>query len=107
MTKPTPEVIISEVFPSKASDKVLPPPSMKILAKVFPQVAAISSPRTKEDIIWYSDESSEDDSSDNGDVAEVCGGSDTESEESLDMQNIKPSKVKFLSTAVTGLQKIF
>ena len=79
MTKPTPEVIISEVFPSKASDKVLPPPSMEILAKVFPQVAAISSPRTKEDIIGYSDESSEDDSSDNGDVEEA-GDSDTEYE---------------------------
>ena len=105
LTKPTPEVIIAEVFPSKASEKVLPPPSMEILAEVFPQVAAISSPRTKADIIGYSDESSEDDSLDNGDVDEA-GDSDTESEQSIDIQNIKP-KVKFLPTAITRLRKRF
>ena len=79
---------------------------MEILAEVFPQVAAISSPRTKADIIGYSDESSEDDSLDNSDVDEA-GDSDTEFEQSIDIQNINPSKVKFLPTVVTGLRKRF
>ena len=103
----TPQVIIDEVFPSKTSEKVFPPPSMEILAEVFPQVAAVTFPRTKADIIGYSDKSSEDDSLDTDhDIDEACD-SDTESEHSIDIQNIKPSKVKFLPTAVTGLRKRF
>ena len=88
-----PQQAIAELFPSKESAP------RKVVAELIS-----SSTRTKGDIMGYSDgESSEEESSDDDDDDE----SSTESEDSIDISNIKPPKVKFLPTTVEGLRQRF
>ena len=82
---------IAELFPSKQSSP------HKVVAELLPLSA-----RTKGDIMGYSDgESSEEESSDDDDE------SSTESEDSIDISNVKPPKVKILPATVEGLQQRF
>ena len=104
--------IVAEVYPSKISAKVIPNPSTEVVSAVFQEKPELiideimlplvkSKPRTKGDIIGFSDgERSEEESSDDADE------SSTDSDESIDISNIKP-KVKFLPASIEGLCKRF
>ena len=91
--------VIAKVFPSMTEKELpTPPPPPHAVNEVFPQ-AAESSPRTKEDIIGFSgDESDEDE--------EEHEHSDIESDQSIDIADINP-KVKFLPATVDGLVERF
>ena len=89
-----------------AQKKILPSP--EVIAAIFPSsVKSLKRKvRTKEDIMGYSDgESSEEGES--SDEAEEPDDSSTGSEESIDITDIKPPKVKFLPATVEGLRKRF
>ena len=79
---------IPQVFPDEPSEKVLPKPSPEVVAMVFQQKEQpeeLAVPRTKGDIIGFSDASSESD------------------DESIDIQ----PNVNFLPATVEGLRKLF
>ena len=82
--------------------KMLPPP--EVIAAIFPSSVKSLKPqsklRSKEDIMGYSNKSSEEESSND---AEEPDDSSIESEDSIDIRGIKPPKVKFLPATVEGL----
>ena len=94
-----PRAIVAEVFPSATTTDILQPPEIvaavfqekpELIHEILPPVQS-KQQRSKGDIIGFSDDED----------------SETESDESIDIEDMKPSNVKFLPTTTEGLHKQF